>query len=207
MKIQPIVEGHGEVEAVGVLLRRLRDLEGAFFQVEILRPIRRSRSEIVEESRLAKLIRTVLLTIDCNAFLILLDGDDDCPRDLAAQLQARATAEAGGLPCAVVVAQREFEAWFLAALESLQGLRHVRADAAFHPNPESVRGAKERLEAVMDRRYSETKDQPAFSALFDMAAAYRSCRSFRRLVSAFGQLAADGAPVAEWPPPAWLAPP
>jgi len=43
MNIQPIVEGHGEVSAVPVLLRRLRDQAQAF-ALDINAPIRRKRS-------------------------------------------------------------------------------------------------------------------------------------------------------------------
>ena len=42
MTIQPIVEGHGEVEAVPILLRRLRDLARAY-PLEVNAPIRRHR--------------------------------------------------------------------------------------------------------------------------------------------------------------------
>jgi hypothetical protein len=53
--------------------------------------------------------------------------------------------------------------------------------------------------------YSETRDQPALTALFDLAAAHRSCRSFRRMVRAFGLLAsAAGVEIGEWPPASWL---
>ena len=38
MKIQPIVEGYAEVQALPVLLRRLRD-EAGVFDVEVNRPI------------------------------------------------------------------------------------------------------------------------------------------------------------------------
>jgi|GEM_PF-1533454 len=58
---------------------------------------------------------------------------------------------------------------------------------------------------VVGTKYVEPVDQPALTALFDLAAAYRSCRSFRRMVRAFGLLAsAAGAEIGDWPPPAWL---
>ncbi|MEA2599886.1 MAG: hypothetical protein QOF89_878 [Acidobacteriota bacterium] len=56
-----------------------------------------------------------------------------------------------------------------------------------------------------NRSYGETLDQPALTALFDLAAAHRSCRSFQRMVRAFGLLAAAaGAEIGEWPPASWL---
>ena len=47
--IQPIVEGHGEVEAVPVLLRRLT-AEAKSWEITVGRPIRRYRSQLVEKS-------------------------------------------------------------------------------------------------------------------------------------------------------------
>jgi len=44
VKIQPIVEGYGEVEAFPVLLRRLRDEAGAY-GVDIDTPIRQPRGD------------------------------------------------------------------------------------------------------------------------------------------------------------------
>lgn len=206
MNIQPIVEGHGEVGAVPVLLRRLRD-EAGTYDVDVNPPIRKPRSSLVDEHQLRTAVRLALKQEGCAAVLILFDADDDCPAELGPRVQGWAVAEAVGVPCVVVLAKREYEAWFLAAVESLRKVRGVREDAASHPDPETPRGAKAELEARMDRRrsYSETADQPALSAKFDMPAAHRSCRSFRRLVQAFGELIeALGQPLpAPWPPAGW----
>jgi len=53
--------------------------------------------------------------------------------------------------------------------------------------------------------YSATVDQAALTAHLDLESAYRRCRSFRKLVTTFGALAAAaGAPPAVWPPVAWI---
>ena len=151
-------------------------------------------------------MRPALLEPDCGAVLILFDGDDDCPADLGPTVQKRATAAAEGTPCRVVLAHREYEAWFLAAIESLRGRRRILIDAEPHPEPERPRGAKEQLEARMEpgATYLETTDQPAFSALFSLPAAYRRSRSFRKLADSFRNLArAMGHDVGGWPPAAW----
>ena len=205
MKIQPVVEGHGEVIAVPVLLRRLRD-EIGIHQVDFLHPIRRKRSELVNEPALRKSVRLALLQEGCTGILILFDGDDDCPGELGPQVQAWASDEAGQTPCAVVIAESEYEAWFLGSLETLRGRRGIRADAVSHPSPESVRGAKETLDENMQpgSSYLETTDQAALTALFDFASAHRKCRSFRRLVKAFGLVASGGQGLQRpWPPPTW----
>ena len=103
------------------------------------------------------------------------------------------------------MANREYEAWFLAAIESLRGKAGVSTDAVAHPEPETPRNAKRELKQRMNSgRYLETVDQAPLTANFDLAAAWRHCRSFRKLVGAFGFLldAADVRP-ARWPPAAW----
>jgi uncharacterized protein DUF4276 len=190
--IQPIVEGHAEVEALPVLLRRLRD-EIQAFAVEFLRPIRRKRSELVLEQPLRNAIRLALLKPECQAILIVFDGDDDCPAELAPIVEGWAQDEAGQTPCAVVIAHREYEAWFLATLPEP------------HPAPETVRDAKGELADRLEGRYLPTVDQPSLSATFDMSKAYPRCRSFRRLVKAFGELVQGlGIALPAWPPPAWV---
>jgi hypothetical protein len=121
-------------------------------------------------------------------------------------LEGWAKAEAGTTPCAVVIAQREYEARFLASLESLRGKCGIRRNASAPPEPEAPRGAKEKLEEYMEPglTYSETADQASLTAAFDLAAAYVQCRSFRRMVKVFGVLAAGaGYCLPDWPPPAW----
>ena len=86
MRIQAIVEGHAEVEALPVLLRCLRD-EIEAFAVEFLRPIRRKRSELVQEQPVRNAVRLALLKPECQAILIVFDGDDDCPAHLAPMVQ------------------------------------------------------------------------------------------------------------------------
>ena len=205
MTLQPIVEGYGEVEAVPVLLRRLRD-EAQTWEVRVSRSIRRKRSQLVQKAELEKAVRLALLQPDCSAILILFDADDDCPADLAPAIRAWADAVAGGVPCEVVLAKREYEAWFLGSIESLRGLRGIRSDAAVHSEPETPRDAKGELEERMhaESSYFERDDQPALSAQFAFPDAHRRCRSFRKLASAFGTLVrAMGVEIAYWPPTEW----
>ncbi len=205
MKIQPIVEGGGEVLAVPVLLRRLRDLAKAF-EIEVKVPYRRPRSQLVNEAVLRNFIRRSMSEDDCSAILILIDSDDDCPKELAPRIAGWAKDEAGLVPCEVVLAKREYEAWFLATIESLRGKRGIRHNAQSHPSPESPRDAKGQLKKRMERsaNYVAKGDQPALSAHFDMPTAYARCRSFRRMGNAFGSLAAGmGHPIAVWPPEGW----
>jgi hypothetical protein len=203
--VYPIFEGHGEVEAAPVLLRRLL-AEADCQNVGVGRPIRRTQSQFRSKEGIQAGVRLALLQPECAAVVILFDGEDDCPKELAAQVRGWARAVAAGTPCDVVVAYREYETWFLAALESLRGQYGIARNAAAPANPESKRDAKGALEEFMppDRAYSETGDQPAMSAVFDMGLAHRRNRSFRKLVKAIGELLTQlRQPLPAWPPAGW----
>jgi len=205
MTIQPIVEGHGEVDAVPALLRRLV-AEAANPDIRTLKSIRSHRGDLVNQDSLDRVIQ-VARNRNPDSILILLDGDDDpCPGVLAAQLNLWAKASASPIPCEVVIAQREYEAWFLASMESLRGKRGISDQAQSHPTPEVPRDAKGKLSSQMvpGRFYVETSDQTALTSVFEMQAAFRLCRSFRKMVNVFGVLAqAGGAVIPAWPPPQW----
>ena len=59
MIIQPIVEGHGDVAAFPVLLRRLVEKAQAW-TVNIGRPIRRSRYQLVQKAGVEQAVRLAL---------------------------------------------------------------------------------------------------------------------------------------------------
>jgi CelD/BcsL family acetyltransferase involved in cellulose biosynthesis len=84
----------------------------------------------------------------------------------------------------VALARREYEAWFLAAIESLRGQRRIAPDAAYAGDPEVVRDAKGAVSRFMPRNapYVPATDQVALSAQFDLGQAHRHASSFRKLV-------------------------
>ncbi|MFA6134051.1 MAG: DUF4276 family protein [Phycisphaerae bacterium] len=207
MSIYPIVEGYGEVEAAPVLLRRLLE-EAQCFNIDIGSPIRRTQSQLRSKQGIQVAVQLAMLQPQCNAVIILFDGEDVCPATLAGQVLEWATeVVAGRIACNVVIAYREYETWFLAAVESLRGKYGIRNDAVAPAQPESCRDAKGALEGFMphNRVYSETGDQPGMSALFDMGLAYKRNRSFRKMVKVVGDVLTNlnllkGA----WPPAQWL---
>jgi hypothetical protein len=95
MKLFPIVEGHGEVAAVPVLLRRLLWDHALCFGMDVGAPIRRTSSQFRREDEVRRMVRLALLQPDCAAVLLLFDGEDDCPYELAAKVRNWAQAEAG----------------------------------------------------------------------------------------------------------------
>src|SRR5262249_14154321 len=154
--------------ALPVLMRRL--IQGAnAFPPGGNRPIRRPRTELVREDGVCKTVRLARARPNSARILIVFDGGDGCSRDGAPRIEAWGRAEATTLPCYVVMPNREYEAWFLATIESLRGTRSIQHDATSHPDSESPRGAAEELRRRMmpNRSYSKTADQPALTAVFD----------------------------------------
>jgi len=182
--VASIVEGDGEVAALPVLLRRLADWRSPAAYVEVLTPIRVHKDRFInrpdEFSRHLKL--AAAKCGDAGWVLILFDADDDCPAEKGTTILAQAQAIIAHRRIAVVLANREYEAWFIAAAESLNGCRVFKCRAQdARVDPEAPRNAKGWVRERMPEGYGETKDQPAFSQRFDMALAHQRSRSFRKL--------------------------
>ena len=171
-----VVEGHGEREAVPVLLRRIVQCIDPAISVEVRHPVRFPKSRLLKAGNLERAVQQAALGLGgAAAILVLLDSDNDAPCILGPELLARAQAARADLPVGVVLPQREFEAWFLAAARSLRGHRGLPEDLDPPEEPELVPGAKEWLSRRMGRHgYSAPLDQPALAALFDMQQALRT---------------------------------
>lgn len=208
MRVVPVVEGEGEVKAVPVLLRRMIEIAGGFEQLEISRPIRVKRNQLLKQEGFAAALRLARIQ-NSGVVLILFDSDGECPVNIRDTLEGWASAEASDMNCQIVIAHHEYEAWFLSSIHSLRAHPTVRDEAMVHPDPESRQGAKEQLSVRMHAgtSYSPTAHQAAFSQALDMAAAYNQCRSFRKLAAAFGEiLRLGGVDQVNWPPHDWSHP-
>jgi hypothetical protein len=175
-----IIEGHGEEQAVPVLVRRIQQTLREDIQLEFQR-LRVPRHRMVKPRELERAVELAArLAIPPRAILVLVDADDDPPCILGPELLKRAKAARPDVPVAVVLANREFETWFLAAIESLCGHRRLPADLHPIPDVESIRDAKGKLTNLMRGAgvYSPTPDQPALAATFDMNLARKRSDSF-----------------------------
>lgn len=185
IKVASVVEGDGEVAALPVLLRRLSAWLTPEIQTDVLTPIRVQRDRFLnkheEFSRYLQLA-AAKATYD-GWVLILLDADDDCPARRAATLLADARRIVTHRRISVVFANREYEAWFIAAALSLDTIRTFvcRADDT-EVEAETPRDAKGWMrERMTSGAYRETLDQAGFSARMDLALARERSRSFRKL--------------------------
>jgi hypothetical protein len=196
LQIAVIVEGDGEVEAVPVLLRRYAELAGWSGRLHVQTVIRQPASKLLRPGELERHVELAARKLGGpGGILVLLDCEDDCPATLGPSLLARVRKARSDLPTSLVLAHREFEAWFLGSAESIAGKRNLPATLQSHHAPETVRGCKEWLSDKMPRSfaYDEVNDQPALAAAFDLNMAKVSCSSFekchRELLSLLQQVA------------------
>jgi hypothetical protein len=177
-----IVEGHGEEQAAPTLIRHIA--RAFSFHAAIRCAVRRiAKSQLLQPGELERAVEALTRQIGRRQpLLILLDADDHCPKDLAGNLKARCDSKHADVSIAIVIAKREYEAWFLASARSLAGRRGLAEQLDAPAEPEEIKGAKEWLTAHMrgDQSYSPTRHQAAYSDLMDLAEA-RSAQSFRKL--------------------------
>lgn len=178
-RIAVIVGGHGECEAVPVPIRRIAAEMQPPVAVEILTPIRVHEDRVRKEGELERYVELAARKLGGTGGIFVLldcDWDNSCPKTDAPPLLARAHRARPNLLISLVLAHREFESWFIAASRSVGGKRGLAMELEFVADPERIRGAKEWLRRQMPRNrpYTETEDQPALTAEFDMQEARRS---------------------------------
>lgn len=182
--IATVVEGQGEVAAVPALLRRIVAEVSPDTWINVSRPYRVGRDSLIKAGGIEAAVAAVAGQGGARTgVLVLFDADDDLPCVLGPQLLARASAARADLPASVVLAKREFEAWFLAAAPSLRGMRGLAHDLERPADPEQPRDCKGWLtERRTDKRaYKPVADQAALAEVFDLAMARANSPSFDKL--------------------------
>jgi hypothetical protein len=198
--IVPIVEGHGEVISLPILLRRIARAEGRW--VEVNEPLRVSSGGILNSPEIQrKFIGTAANKArpKNGHVLVLLDCDQDmggkrraCPAELGPRLSRDLSIMRPDVNIYVTLAHKEYESWFLASLTSLRGIGGIPDTAMSLSEPEAVRGAKERLSAVMGRKYKHDDElQTLFTEKMSLDEARRA-PSFDRLYRWVLSVAAPG---------------
>jgi hypothetical protein len=175
-RLTVIVEGHGEQEAVPLLVQRWLN-HRKYHNFDVTTPAIRAPGcgalktpHVGGDDLGVEYYVRLALNARPDAILILLDADDECNLEmpvaqrLGPRLLKRARAVASHIPMSVVVATREYEAWFLADVESLisNKVLPLSAKAALKNDLgrlESLCDAKGRLAQLLGRAYDETVDQ------------------------------------------------
>lgn len=184
MHLALIVEGHGEVEALPVLLRKIF-VEINPSKVPVMSrntTLRVPKGSILKEGGVEKAIRTAIIrSPSIAAVLVLIDSDGGCPAQLGPQLLARLQACCNHLHTSAVIAHREYETWFIHAISSFSTHKDFVNGIAFPSDPESIQDAKKWIARQKnDGTYSEVLDQPRYSSIIDLNLA-RNSDSFDKL--------------------------
>lgn len=162
--VAPIVEGHGDVIALPILLRRMNSA------LIVKRPVRFPKTKLMMPEHLQRAARIAASNIQTpGAVLLVMDADEECAATRAANMSRLLGEYLPGQMCKVALAVREFEAWIVGGDDYYAVLD---ADAAGN------------LEGrIRDRYgvYSETADQPRLIARADLARLEQTSRSFRHL--------------------------
>jgi len=197
-RIVPIVEGDGEVQAVPLLLGKLLAGMGRP-EVGVSRPPLNagSCSNLTKEGGLERFVQNAALRGDCGSILVLMDADKGCPLKIAQDFVGRISALGTKYPVVVVIANCEYEAWFLASLESiagqtLDGRPGLPAGTTYPTDVEALVGVKGWLSSKFpgSRTYKETTDQALMTRLLRPDLVAPRSRSFRRLQHALEEAVA-----------------
>ncbi|HHC24661.1 MAG TPA: DUF4276 family protein [Desulfobacterales bacterium] len=197
--IIPIVEGQGERDAVPLLLRRILH-QHQLWHWSAARPIAAGNLNKLKK-KLGQFVTYAQKKKDCGGILILLDLDDGCPAEEAADLAEQVRSLYLRSPVAIVFAHREYEAWFLASMEVIARNNADRfpANLKYEGDVEGRRGVKEWLTHQMPpgQKYKPAVDQAGFTNLIDIDLARQRSRSFRRLYHAVQKLVqmSDNSPI------------
>ena len=193
-KIAIIVEGDGEVTAAPALLS-LALQQFQCFDIFPRQPAINAHGggNLTCAGGLERFLELAYRAPDCEAVLVLIDSEGDCPKELARKLVARIQVKGARRPTAVVVAHRMYEVWFVASASSLNGLvlgsRTMGNDLEIPAEPESIKDPKWWIENRMKpRQYKETEDQLVLTRKIDFELAKANSRSFRRLLHAIEEL-------------------
>lgn len=189
-RIVPIVEGDGEVEAVPLLLGKLVAGMGRP-EIGISSPPLNagSCSNLTKPGGLERFVQNAALRPHCGAILVLMDADKGCPLKIAEEFVSRINTLGTKFPVVVVIAKCEYEAWFLASLDSiagkgLEGRAGLPLGTAYaDTDVETLVGVKGWLSRHIpgSRRYKETFDQAPMTRLLNPDLVAPRSRSFRRL--------------------------
>jgi len=192
-KIYPIVEGDGEVDAVPLLLRRYLSEVKQRYDIQVA-PSKNahSRNNLLKPDGLERFLKYADKEPEVLGILLILDTEEQCAKDLAFALSKRARKLSLKYPVVIVCAQCEYEAWFLASLETIKPHTKLIDSARYDSPVEERRGVKQWLTSQMPsgKAYKETEDQPAMTSHLDFDLVRPKSRSFRRLEHAIDELLA-----------------
>lgn len=188
-KIVPIVEGPGEVAAIPILFQKILK-PSRRHDIQIARPHNaKGRDNLKKKGGLEKFVQAAWKERDCGAIFIVLDAEDDPYCNLAKDFSTRVKTMGIIYPVVIVVANRMYENWLVASIETIAGQFGLPAELSPPEDVESIKNAKRWLKDHFpkDQAYKETTHQEAMTHLLNIELARKRSRSFRRLLHAIEQ--------------------
>jgi hypothetical protein len=155
--------------------------------LEVLRPYPGKRQKVVQPSELARILDLAVSKLrpepsDPAMILILLDADDDPSCILGPKLLDLARKLRGDADISCVIADVDYETWFVAAAASLTRFLAPPTDSDDLVTPEqSRRGKGKGWIKRMYPGYSPTVDQPRLTQVMDLELCRRHSPSFDKL--------------------------
>jgi hypothetical protein len=189
IRVASVVAGHGEVASVPILLQRIGTELLSDVWLEALKPIRQPQQRLSsnKDDALLKAIGLAhqKLTLGQKSdaeklILVLIDAEEELPCVAGPRITKIAASSGCNCPIVSVVANYEFETWFVAAAASLGA--YLDCDDQFPKDPERQRCGKGWIASRFRRgRYSETVDQPRLTAAMDLSLCRNNSSSFDKL--------------------------
>lgn len=189
LHVAPIVEGHGEVEAIRILLSRIwTELLGGEY-IDVIRPIRFPRSKLIRKEGLTRPLKLALINLasavesgEPAMVLILLYADRDPACALGPEILRYATEVRSDADLSCVLAVVEYETWFVAAADSLRDYLNLPPADEIPQAPEASRLGKGWIDGhFKGTKYSETVDQPKMTDAMNLSLCRERSPSFDKL--------------------------
>lgn len=193
LRVSVVVEGHGEVASVPILLERLwfELIRGEYIEV-VRPPIRQPRDRLARNKddslsravglAAAKLRESSSDLNDPELILVLIDADEDLPCELGPRLLEIARHSRSDKNISCVIANIEYETWFVASAASLTEFLEWNDEEDLPVDPEAKRMGKGWIEKRFKGvKYSETVDQPKLTAKMDLQLCRDRSPSFDKL--------------------------
>lgn len=184
--IIPIVEGHGEVEAIRVLLSRVWvEMCGGSY-IHVLKPLRIPKSKILKPNELTRYVQLAHLKLQHETeylnrgILVLFDADEDLPCVLAGKVSSEVQHYDNGVQFSCVIANKEFETWFVASSDQMLD-EFEEVDSKHAETAESSDRGKRWVEKHSSTHYSETADMPRMVQGLNLILVRRRSPSFDKL--------------------------
>lgn len=176
-----VVEGIGDRGAVPLLLRAHLNGRGEYRDL-LGKPIPfNGKGSATVEGGIERYVATAALRPGCRGVLVVLDADREASCVEGPSLRERAQ-EVVGVPVVVALAERDYEDWIYASVETL-GL----GDAEW---VEGANGGNELKRLLAPKSYIKPTWQPRLTSRMDIAVATSRSKSLARLLERFDGLCA-----------------